>query len=39
MVVAFEPGSYGDKVGARLEQVVLVTEDGHEVLSGHSLEL
>jgi Xaa-Pro aminopeptidase len=39
MVVAFEPGSYGDTVGARVEQVVLVTQDGHEVLSGHSLEL
>jgi Xaa-Pro dipeptidase len=39
MVVAFEPGSYGDDVGARSEQVVLVTEDGYEVLSGHSLDL
>ena len=39
MVVAFEPGSYGATVGARVEQVVLVTEDGCQVLSGHSLEL
>jgi Xaa-Pro aminopeptidase/Xaa-Pro dipeptidase len=39
MVVAFEPGSYGDDVGARVEQVVLVTEDGYDVLSGHSLDL
>ncbi len=39
MVVAFEPGSYGDGEGVRVEQVVLVTEDGCEVLSGHSLEL
>jgi Xaa-Pro aminopeptidase len=39
MVVAFEPGSYGGAAGARSEQVVLVTEDGFEVLSGHSLDL
>jgi Xaa-Pro dipeptidase len=39
MVVAFEPGSYGDGEGVRVEQVVLVTEDGCEVLSGHALEL
>ena len=39
MVVAFEPGSYGEGEGARVEQVVLVTEDGCEVLSGHRLEL
>jgi Xaa-Pro aminopeptidase len=39
MVVAFEPGSYGDGEGVRVEQVVLVTEDGCEVVSGHSLEL
>jgi Xaa-Pro aminopeptidase len=39
MVVAFEPGSYGDGEGVRVEQVVLVTEEGCEVLSGHSLEL
>ena len=39
MVVAFEPGSYGDGEGVRVEQVVLVTGDGCEVLSGHQLEL
>jgi Xaa-Pro aminopeptidase len=39
MVVALEPGVYGDGLGARVEQVVLVTEDGCEILSGHPLEL
>jgi Xaa-Pro dipeptidase len=39
MVIALEPGSYGDGEGVRLEQVVLVTEDGCEFLSGHELEL
>jgi Xaa-Pro dipeptidase len=39
MVVAFEPGSYGDGEGVRVEQVVLVTPDGCEVLSGHELAL
>ncbi len=39
MVVAFEPGSYGDGEGVRVEQVVLVTDDGCEILSGHSLDL
>jgi len=39
MIVAFEPGSYGEREGIRVEQVVLVTEDGCEVLSGHELEL
>ncbi len=39
MVVAFEPGSYGDGEGVRVEQVVLVTPGGCEVLSGHRLEL
>jgi Xaa-Pro dipeptidase len=39
MVVAFEPGSYGEAVGARSEQVVLVTDRGYEVLSRHSLDL
>lgn len=39
MVVAFEPGSYGDGEGVRVEQVVLVTRDGCEILSGHELEL
>jgi Xaa-Pro aminopeptidase len=39
MVVAFEPGSYGEREGARVEQVVLITDDGCEVLSRHLLEL
>ena len=39
MVVAFEPGSYGDGEGVRVEQVVLVTATGYEVLSGHTLDL
>jgi Xaa-Pro aminopeptidase len=39
MVVAFEPGSYGEGEGVRVEQVVLVTEDGCEALSGHELDL
>ena len=39
MVVAFEPGSYDGTEGVRLEQVVLVTDDGCEILSGHELEL
>jgi Xaa-Pro aminopeptidase len=38
MVVAVEPGSYGG-TGVRLEQVVVVTPDGCEVLSGHDLRL
>ena len=39
MVLALEPAVYGDCEGVRLEQVVLVTEDGCEVLSDFSLEL
>ena len=39
MVVAFEPGCYEHGEGVRVEQVVLVTADGCEVLSGHGLEL
>jgi Xaa-Pro aminopeptidase len=39
MVVAFEPGVYGDVEGVRVEQVALVTADGCEILSGHELEL
>ena len=39
MVVALEPGSYADGWGVRTEQVVLVTDTGHEVLSGHDLRL
>jgi Xaa-Pro aminopeptidase len=39
MVVALEPGTYTDDWGLRVEQVVLVTGDGHELLSGHDLSL
>ena len=39
MVVAFEPGCYERAEGVRVEQVVLVTADGCEILSGHGLEL
>ena len=39
MVVAFEPGCYEHGEGVRVEQVVLVTADGCEILSGHRLEL
>jgi Xaa-Pro aminopeptidase len=39
MVVAFEPGCYEGSDGVRVEQVVLVTADGCEVLSDHGLEL
>lgn len=39
MVIALEPGAYGDGWGVRVEQVVLVTADGCDVLSGHALEL
>ena len=39
MVIALEPGSYGDGEGVRVEQIVLVTSDGCEVMSGHELAL
>lgn len=39
MVIALEPGTYGDGEGVRIEQVVLVTGDGCEVMSGHELAL
>lgn len=39
MVIALEPGLYTESVGIRLEQVVVVTNDGVEVLSGHSVGL
>ena len=38
MIVAIEPGTY-EGVGVRLEQVVLVTAAGCDVLSGHDLSL
>jgi Xaa-Pro dipeptidase len=39
MVLALEPGLYGADHGVRLEHVVLVTEDGREVLSRHAVGL
>jgi Xaa-Pro dipeptidase len=39
MVIALEPGSYGGDEGVRVEQIVLVTDEGCEVLSGHDLAL
>ena len=39
MVVALEPGVYEGGVGVRVEQVVLVTDDGCELISGHDLDL
>jgi Xaa-Pro aminopeptidase len=39
MVIALEPGLYEGDVGIRLEQIMIVTADGCEVLSQHALEL
>jgi Xaa-Pro dipeptidase len=39
MVIAIEPGMYGDGAGIRLERVVLVTSNGCEVLSKYDLDL
>ncbi|HEY7004232.1 MAG TPA: Xaa-Pro peptidase family protein [Gaiellaceae bacterium] len=39
MVVALEPGMYGQGFGVRVEQVVLVTASGAEILSGHDVSL
>ena len=39
MVVALEPGSYGGDEGVRVEQIVLVTGEGCEVLSAHDIAL
>jgi Xaa-Pro dipeptidase len=39
MVLALEPAWYGQDEGVRLEWVVLVTQDGCEVLSQHELAL
>ena len=39
MVVALEPGSYGNGSGVRCEQICVITDDGCEVLSQHDLEL
>ena len=35
MVLALEPGAYGENIGVRLEAVVLVVPGGCEVLSSH----
>jgi Xaa-Pro aminopeptidase len=39
MVLALEPAHYAGGEGVRLEQVVLVREDGCELLSGYALDL
>jgi Xaa-Pro dipeptidase len=39
MVLALEPAWYGEQEGVRLEWVVLVTEDGCQLLSQHELQL
>ena len=39
MVIALEPGSYEGGEGVRVEQIVLVTDQGCELLSGHELAL
>jgi Xaa-Pro dipeptidase len=39
MVIALEPGHYSAEFGVRVEQVVLVTDGGGEVLSAHSTDL
>lgn len=39
MVIALEPGVYGDCEGVRVERVVLVVEGGCELLSRHDVEL
>lgn len=39
MIIALEPGMYGNGMGIRLERVVLVTDDGCEVLSHYDLDL
>jgi Xaa-Pro dipeptidase len=39
MVVALEPGAYVDGLGVRVEQVAVITETGHRLLSRHSIDL
>ena len=39
MTLALEPGCYGGGFGVRLEHLVLVSEDGCEPLTTHSIEL
>ena len=39
MVVALEPGGYGDGIGLRVEWLVEVTAGGCRKLSAHSLDL
>ncbi len=37
MVIALEPGAYGDGFGVRVERVAVITDDGCRVLSRHQL--
>lgn len=39
MVIALEPGLYSGDEGIRVEQVVIVTDNGCDVISGHDLAL
>jgi Xaa-Pro dipeptidase len=39
MIVALEPAVYADGEGVRVEQTTVVTPDGCEILSAHSLDL
>lgn len=39
MALTIEPGVYADTLGVRIETVVLVTEDGHDVLNTAPLDL
>ncbi len=39
MVIAIEPGLYGEHEGVRVERVMRVTDDGCEILSAHDLTL
>ncbi len=39
MVVALEPGAYGERWGVRVERIAVVGADGPDVLSGHEVSL